>query len=340
MNKTEVSLVWRISLILVIIILWQQADLYKLQRERRVVQDSVKVWKEQMESKYKQLAQYYFLDSLALPDSLYFADSLIILDRSSKARLFERIVYLSRRELLLIMSKRMQEWRPLIEQILVKEGFHLDFFYMAVAESFLDPSAISSAQAKGMWQFRWATARRFGLKINWWIDDRLDPVLSTRAAVRYLRYLGEKYNNNWPLVAAAYNMGENGLDRYIKRNGHDKYFGMHLPAETSVYFFNILAIKFITENTNWLEQFSFSSQFYTVFGNCYEIQLILPKHTALREVVSGFDNNYYLFKLLNGKYRRDVLPAGKNIIRVPDYLVEDFILLIKNKRWEYSHLPS
>ncbi len=340
MNKIEVGLVWRISLILVIIILWQQADLYKLQREQKVVQDSIKVWKEQMESRYKQIAQYHFLDSLALPDSLYFADSLIVLDRSSKARLFERVVYLSRRELLLIMNKRMQEWRPLIEQILVQEGFHPDFFYMAVAESFLDPAAISSARAKGMWQFRWATARRFGLKINWWIDERLDPVLSTRAAVRYLRYLGEKYNNNWSLVAAAYNMGENGLDRYIKRNGHDKYFGMHLPAETSVYFFNILAIKFIVERAHWLEQFSSSSQFYTVFGNCYEIQLILPKHTPLREVVSGFGNDYYLFKLLNGKYRRDVLPAGKNVIRIPDYLFKIFLSFIKERGWKYSLPPS
>ncbi len=340
MNKTELNLLWRISLIVLIIIFCQQVSLYKLQREQRAVQDSVKVLKEQVESRYKRLVGYYFLDSLALPDSLYFADSLIVLDRSSKARLFERIVYLSRRELLLIMSKRVQEWHPLIKPILVAEGFHPDFFYMAVTESFLDPAAVSSARAKGMWQFRWFTAKRFGLKINWWIDERLDPVLSTKAAVRYLRYLGKKYNNNWPLVAAAYNMGENGLDRYIKRNGHDKYFGMRLPAETSAYFFNILAIKFIAEDTNWFEQFYSPSQFYTVFGNCYEIRLILPKRTALREVVAGFGNNYYLFKLLNGKYRRDILPAGKNIIRVPNYLLESFISFLKSKGWQYSFLPS
>ncbi len=339
MNKAEVGLVWRISLILVVIILWQQADLYKLQQEQKGVQDSIKALKEQIESRYEQLSEYYFLADLTLPDSVYFADSLLILDKVSKARLSERIIYLSRRELLLVLSKRMQEWQPILEPILLQEGFHLDFFYMAIAESFLNPAVISSAQAKGIWQFGYATARRFGLKIDWWVDERFDPVLSTRAAVRYLRYLGKRYNNNWPLVAAAYNMGENGLDRYIRKNGHDKYFGMRLPAETSLYFFNILAIKFIVENTDWLEYFS-SPRSYTAFSSCYEIQVIMSKHTPLREVIAGFGNNYYLFRLLNGKYRRDFFPAGKNIIRVPHYLLDDFISFLKDRGWQYSFLPS
>lgn len=321
---------------IVAIVIWQKnerkEDKYQQIKERlQAVEDSLR---QQREGYF----EYYFLKRINLPDSLYFADSLIVLDRVSKARLFERVVYLSRRELLLIMNKRMQEWRPLIEPVLTAKKFHPDFFYMAIAESFLDPAAVSSAQAKGMWQFRRATARRYGLKVNWWIDERFDPVLSTEAAIRYLRYLGDKYNNNWPLVAAAYNMGESGLDRYIKRNGHDKYFGMRLPAETSVYFFNILAIKFIVEQTNWLEYFSASGS-HLVFTECYEVEVLLPQVTALRDVVSGF-GNYYLFKLLNGKYRRSVLPAGENTIRVPSYLFDDFLSFVQKKGWQYSILPS
>ncbi len=329
----------KVILLAIVFILWQELEYNKLTDKYRRVQERISWLQDSLRQQQLEQASYYFLHGLNMPDSIYFADSLIVLDRVSQARLFERIVHLSRRELLLVMNKRMQEWRPLIEPVLAAEGFHPDFFYMAIAESFLDPAAVSSARAKGMWQFRLATARRFGLKVNWWVDERFDPVLSTRAAVRYLRYLGKKYNNNWPLVAAAYNMGENGLDRYIRKNGHDKYFGMRLPAETSVYFFNILAIKFIVEYSNWLDNFSVSS-LSTAFDKCYEIKIYFPQAVSVREVVVGFDNNYYLFRLLNGKYRRDVLPAGKNIIRVPDYLVNNFISFIKERNWQYTVLPS
>ena len=106
--------------------------------------------------------------------------------------------------------------RP-IQDILVHEKLPKDLVYMAMIESGFSFQAISSAAAVGPWQFIRETGKRFGLRVNWWIDERRDLYKSTKAASAYIKYLYNMFGS-WYLVAAAYNTGENRVQRLIKKH--------------------------------------------------------------------------------------------------------------------------
>ena len=106
--------------------------------------------------------------------------------------------------------------RP-IQDILVREKLPKDLVYMAMIESGFSFRAVSSASAVGPWQFIRETGKRFGLRINWWIDERRDLYKSTRAASAYIKYLYNMFGC-WYLAAAAYNTGENRVRRLMKKH--------------------------------------------------------------------------------------------------------------------------
>jgi hypothetical protein len=124
------------------------------------------------------------------------------------------------------------------ENIFADEGVPLGLLAVAGVESNFNPSALSPKGARGVWQFMPRTARRYGLRVDAVRDDRLDTKKSTRAAARYLRDLYAQFKD-WPLAVAAYNAGEELVQRAIDRNGRTDFWTLsdkkQLPSETRAY---------------------------------------------------------------------------------------------------------
>jgi membrane-bound lytic murein transglycosylase D len=126
---------------------------------------------------------------------------------------------------------RVERYRGIIEPILVDVGVPRDLLYLAVIESGLNLNARSRVRAIGPWQFMAGTGRLFGLRINWWIDERKDIIASTYAAAHYLRHLHDLFGS-WPLALAAYNAGEYRVAHAISRQKTDDYWRLNLPKQT------------------------------------------------------------------------------------------------------------
>jgi membrane-bound lytic murein transglycosylase D len=144
---------------------------------------------------------------------------------------------------------RSGRYLPMIQRIFRERGLPEELAYTAMIESGFSPRAVSRVGAKGMWQFMEATGRRYGLVINRWLDERLDPVKSTLAAAEYL---GDLYGmfGHWFLAQAGYNAGEARVGRAIQRARTSDFWALtqtrHLPDETKLFVPQILAAAVIT----------------------------------------------------------------------------------------------
>ena len=148
--------------------------------------------------------------------------------------------------------EKLKDWgRPyfdLMDAILTSHGIPKEMKYLAVIESHLKTYAVSWAGAVGPWQFMPATARRMGLKVNGYMDERTDYFKSTHAAARYLTDLFKTYND-WLLVIAAYNGGPGNVNSAIRRNNSADFWTLQnsLPAESRDHVKKFIATHFIME---------------------------------------------------------------------------------------------
>ena len=128
-------------------------------------------------------------------------------------------------------------YMPIFEEILNRYDLPEELKAMAVIESALNPTAVSRAGAKGMWQFMYATAKMYGLHIDSFVDERLDPVKSAEAAAQYLQDSYEIFGD-WNLAIASYNCGAGNVNKAIRRSGGKRAFWdiyPYLPRETRGY---------------------------------------------------------------------------------------------------------
>jgi hypothetical protein len=192
--------------------------------------------------------KHYGVYALVIPDSLTFAGEKVPvnyfdvyenLDRELHSNVYWHSNFF-------LFLKRANRFFPVIEPILKKNGIPDDMKYLCVAESGFT-HAVSPAGATGFWQFMKATAESYGLRINEEIDERYHIEKSTEAACRHLKDLYKVYKS-WALVAAAYNMGQGGLDKQMKSQKVNSYYDLMLNDETARYVFRIMAIKLIFEN--------------------------------------------------------------------------------------------
>lgn len=137
-----------------------------------------------------------------------------------------------------VAAARLELIRPSITPILEKEGIPAELAAVVLVESGGDPAALSPKGARGLWQLMPDTARRYGLAVDSSRDERLDIEKSTHAAARYLSDLYLEFKS-WPLALAAYNTGEQNLQRAIDRSRSTEFAVLStlgfLPAETRNY---------------------------------------------------------------------------------------------------------
>lgn len=146
---------------------------------------------------------------------------------------------------------RSGRYDDMIRRTLREEGVPQDLIYLAQAESGFHPLALSRAGARGIWQFMASRAKGYGLQRDWWVDDRQDPVKSTRAAARHLKDLYNQFGD-WYLAMAAYNSGPGTVQNAVKRTGYADFWELYrrnvLPKETRNYVPIILAVTIMAKN--------------------------------------------------------------------------------------------
>lgn len=154
--------------------------------------------------------------------------------------------YASRPEMLQRLAERASRYLYYVVEEIDRRGLPTELALVPFIESGWDPSALSRAQAAGLWQFIPSTGRHFKLAQNDWLDERRDPVASTKAALDYLEYLFN-FQGDWHLALASYNWGEGSVQRAIKKNLAEArptdYQALDMPDETRQYYPKLQALK-------------------------------------------------------------------------------------------------
>ena len=202
---------------------------------------------------------------------------------------------------------RAKYYFPMIEEELLKAGLPVELRALAVVESALVATAVSRVGATGLWQFMPPTGKAYGLEINSMVDERYDPVKSTKAACKHLKYLYELYHD-WSLALAAYNCGQGNVNKALARaGGEPKSFWdvyWYLPSETRGYVPAFIAA-------------SYAYAYHQAHNiTCGEPPLPIAVDTVhvsrllhLGQVSSTIDVPNETLKMLNPQYKLEIIPA-------------------------------
>lgn len=204
------------------------------------------------------------VSTYSIPSAMKLCGEIIPLDRPDIRERFDREFYytLDREGQLVLYIKRANRCFAVIEPILKELNVPDDLKYLAVAESGLLFRAYSPAGAAGYWQFVKGTAKRYGLRVDRYIDERRDLERSTRAAIMYLSELREQFGS-WMLALAAYNWGENKIEKAVEEQGTSDYFGLYVPDETDRFIFRIAILKLIIGNPQGYDIYTPHEDLYT-----------------------------------------------------------------------------
>ena len=212
--------------------------------------------------------------------------------------------------------KRSGKYRPYIVAELKKAGLPVELSWLPLIESGFKVAALSKARALGLWQFIPSTGYKFGLKRDKYIDERIDPVKATQAAIRYLKELHQIFGD-WTTVLAAYNCGEGQVLRVIRSqnvNYLDNFWDLYerLPMETARYVPRFMATLHIVKNPEryGLDPTSFSKPL------AYEI-VTISKQVHLKNIAKHIGINEKTLRELNPELRYRILPKGNYPLRVP-----------------------
>lgn len=224
---------------------------------------------------YARLAQGAFPDSLVPATGAQLSPITVDLLKVDNQEVSRWVTYFSGRgrDHFQVWLERRAQVDSMITAILDENGLPRELIYLAMIESGLSSRAVSNVGAVGPWQFMAPTGRAHGLRTDWWIDERRDMEMSTRAACKYIRRLYAQFND-WALVLAAYNTGEGRVERVIGQTGHNDFWNLRLPSQTTAHIPKFIAAARIGEDP---ERYGFS------------VPAARPLHYDLLKVEGAFD---------------------------------------------------
>ncbi len=215
---------------------------------------------------------------------------------------------------------------PLFEEKLDKYNVPLEIKYLAIVESALNPTAVSSAGARGLWQFMYGTGKMYGLQSSSFIEDRYDPYKASIAASRYLRDLYNIYGD-WFLALAAYNSGPGNVNKAIRRAGGIKdYWAIwdYLPAETRGYIPAFIAVNYIM---NYYKEHNIRP---VEPGFLYQDvdTLQTTRFLSFEQINETLGVPMRDLQFLNPQYKLGIIPSASssmpNVIRLPKKYIAQF----------------
>lgn len=231
-----------------------------------------------------------------------------------------------------------QFYFPMFEQELDNQNVPLELKYLAIVESALNPRARSRVGATGLWQFMYGTGKMYHLDVNSYVDERSDPINSTKAASLYLKKLYGIFND-WDLALAAYNSGPGNVNKAIRRSGgYKNYWNIrrNLPRETAGYVPAFLATMYIFE---YAEEHGFTRQ--VADRPYFETDTVHVKSTITFNQISELvDVSEEELMFLNPSYKLKVIPYVKDknyALRLP---VDALGKFVANEEAIYAHVQN
>jgi len=257
------------------------------------------------------------LADLQVPSAVELCGQIVPLDRPEvrEALAYELLLAVGRPLMPMLWERRAPSLLPQIETRLAAADLPDDIKYLAMVESDLRLTVRSPAGAVGLWQFMRDTGRRYGLRVDRYIDERMDPDLSTDAAVAYLKDLHDRFGD-WFVAFAAYNAGETRVQNALDEQSPPSYFDMYLPYETRRYVHRIVVAKLLHENPATYG-LATMSPLHVPHYKTVEVQ-VRPARADLRVLAREHGLGYASLRLANPKLLGPWLPRGTHRLRVPD----------------------
>ena len=222
------------------------------------------------------------------------------------------------------MFERTKRYIYYVVQEVKKRNMPMEIALLPIIESAYNPIARSNMKAVGLWQFIPSTGKNYGLKQNWWKDERSNVILSTNASLNYLEKLYKQFGT-WELALAGYNAGEGKVAREIKKNKRRKrptdYYTISLPRETDEYVSKLIAMKHIIQNPS-----RFNVDVPYIPNAPYFEEVTLTEQMDIDLILKLADISSEEFELLNAHHKRPLIPKEQEptIILLPKYKIETY----------------
>lgn len=236
-------------------------------------------------------------------------------DINEQVAFFVRYFTQERKEVTERWFRRCSMYLPYFKAIFKEQGIPEDLVYLAFIESGCNSFAVSRAGAVGIWQFMEGTARLYGLKIDYWVDERRDFIKSTYAAARYLKRLYQIFGD-WRPAVASYNLGEGRLMRILRARNFVDYWQLlnsgALPLETTAYLPQWMAITFIAKNPH---KYGFKPLEEKVL---YYEEIEVNGGVDLKVFALAGNIDPEVLTILNAELRRQITPPHRSyLLKVP-----------------------